>query len=60
MLWARGYFLSSFDKLDRSQLRIFRFSTLEIALMQLVIDGTKYNETRKTAGHRGTGLAFSF
>ena len=34
--------------------------TLQIALMQLVIDDTKYNETRKAAGYRGAGLASSF
>ena len=50
---ASGCFSLVVYKLDRSQLRIFRFSTLQIALNQLVIDGTKYNETRKTAGHRG-------
>ena len=60
MLWLLAVFLWSFDKLDRSQLRIFRISSLQIALNQLVIDHTKYNETRKAAGYRGAGLASSF
>ena len=60
MLWLLAVFLWSFDKVDRSQLRMLPSDTLQIALNQLVIDDTKYNETRKAAGYRGAGLASSF
>ena len=52
MLRFLAVFLCSFDKPDRSQLRIFPSDTAQTALMQLVIDHTKYNETRKAIEKR--------
>ena len=60
MLRFLAVFLCSFDKPDRSQLRILPSDTAQIAVNQLVIDDTKYNETKKAAGYRGAGLASSF
>ena len=60
MLRFLAVFLWSFDKLDRSQLRILPSDTAQIAVLQLVIARTKCNEMRDTAGYRGAGLASSF
>ena len=57
---ASGCFSLVVYKLDRSQLRMLPLDTAQIALNQLVIDRTKCNEMRDTAGYRGSGLASSF
>ena len=53
MLRFLAVFLCSFDKPDRSQLRILPSDTAQIALNQLVIDYTESNDFSFPAGYRG-------
>ena len=53
MLRFLAVFLWSFDKLDRSQLRILPSDTAQIAVLQLVIDRMESNDFSFSVGYRG-------